>query len=650
MPTEAPTFPLFGQNPMQFNRSSNIFPDPFLDYASTQMPRDIYDVIRWCEFVWLNNGTYRMAMQRVVRYFLTRIELTDASDDEKEKYEDFLENHLKFMRELSRVGDNMCAYGNDFISVHVPFRRNLRCPRCKGEQPVNKVAYEWRDWQFVAKCNAPKCKYQGAMIRVDRRSIDEDKIRLIHWPAREMRLIFNPTTSDTAYYWDMPADFKDLIRRGNTFHLEHTPWEIIEAVRHDQMFHFDNDVIYHCKMDVISGVRHFGWGIPLIMSNFKQAWYIQVLKRYNEAFALDYIMPFRVITPVAGGTSREADPLLQINMAGFQSKVFNMWREHRRDPTAMFALPFPVQMDMLGAEGRELAPTDLIDKATDEFLNALGVPAQMYRGDLQWQAMPAALRLFERTWVSLVEEMNGFINWTFKRVSDLQNWENLKGRLQPVTYADDLEKKQMQLQLAAGNQISKQTAFAPFGINYRDEIRRQLEEQKYMMEQQQRFQEEEQQKDQLQSTIQQGAQQPQPGAPPVPGQPQPGGQPGQPPAQQAGAPTDPSQGMAAGPNAPGNGGGGAMPGGGMMPAGPSGGVGGNEQMTPEDLTEKAQQIATQLLGMPYELRRQQLNQIKKSNETLHSLVIAQMDKIRQQAQTAGGFQQLQQMVGAGASQ
>ena len=636
-------FPLFSETGQRINRNSHAFPDPFLDYASTQMPRDIYDVLRWCEFMWLNNGTYRMASKRVVRYFLTRIELTDASDDEKEKYEDFLENHLKIMEVLAQAGDNLMCYGNDFITVYVPFRRYLRCPKCKTEQPIERMNYRWVSWNFVCKCKHPQCTYQGPFVRVDRRSVEEDKLRIVHWPAREMRLLYHPVSGKTIYLWEIAPDFKAMIRRGNTFYLESTPWEVIEAIKKDELFRFNDDVIYHLKAEVVSGVRHFGWGIPPVMSNFKQAWYIQVLKRYNEAIALDYIIPLRVITPKAGGTSREADPLLQVNMGTFYSRVMAMWREHRRDPTTLHGLPFPVEMQFLGGvEGRQLAPVDLIDKATDEFLNAQGVPAQMYRGDLQWQALPAALRLFERTWVGYVTSMNGLINWIFKRVSDLQNWENLKGRLQPVTYADDIDKKQMQLQLSAGNMISKQTAFSPFGISYRDEVKRMLEEQEYMMEQQKRFQEESQQKDELSSMVQAGAagqaQPGQPGGPPpqAAGQPQPGGQPGQ-------------QAQPGDPNAQGAGQGGMPPGGppnigAMMPSGSGADV------TPEDMMAQAQQIATQLLGMPYELRRSQLNQIKKSNETMHSLVIAQMDKIRQQAQTTGGFQALQQMVGAGAGQ
>ena len=73
------------------------------------------------------------------------------------------------------------------------------------------------------------------------------------------------------------------------------------------------------------------------------------------------------------------------------------------------------------------------------------------------------------------------------------------------------------------------------------------------------------------------------------------------------------------------------------------------QVTPEDLTMQAEQLAYQMLAMPYELRRSQLLQIKKSNETLHALVISKMQQLRQRAQTEGGFLALQQSVGAGAA-
>lgn len=623
------TFPTGTSSP---NRFSGAFPDPYLDYASTQCPRSIYDVLRWCEFLFLSYGTYRMAMQRVVRYFLTSIELMDISDDEKQKYEDFLNKDLRIMDVLADAGDNFMAYGNDFLSVYVPFRRYLRCPKCKLERPIQRAEYRWSGYQFNMKCQA--CNYEGPHQRVDRKSLKQDKLRVIHWSPHEIRILFHPVSGKALYYWEIPAIFKREIERGNTFYLETTPWEIIEAIKLNRLFRFGDDVVYHLKENTIAGLRTFGWGIPRIFSNFKQAWYIQVLKRYNEAIALDYIIPFRILTP-APGTSREADPLLHMNLQTFQSRVLSMFKQHRRDPTTIHALPFAAKLEMLGAGGAELSPVELLNSGTDELLNAQGVPAELYRGTLQIQALPSSLRLFERTWVHMVSGLNGLTNWLLERCSALQSWEKVQGRIQPVTLADDIEKKQIQLQLAAGQQISRQTAWAPFGINYREEIKKLFEEEEYSREQMARFQEEQSQKEKLQETMAQGAM----------GQMQPGMQPGmaggagmspeqqaQAAAAQQGTPPTP-QAMAAGAAS-------------NMQPGMAAGAG---QVTPEDLAMQAEQIAMQMLGMPYELRRSELLKIKKSNETLHSLVIAKMDKIRQDASSQGGFQALQQMVGAGAN-
>lgn len=629
--------PEFGEDgPRGANRHHAAFPDPYLDYASTQMPRSIYDVFRWAEFLWLTYGVYRMAAQRVVRYFLTKVELLDISDEEKEKYEDFLDNDLKIMSVLATAGDNYQCYGQDFLSMYVPFRRYLRCPYCSAEKLAKDVNYKFEQGNFKGKCWNSKCGKTGTFQRVDRRSVGQDKLRIIHWKPQQMRLVYHEVTGKTEYFWEISGPFKHYIETGNRFYLENTPWEIIDAVLKKELFKFDDDVIYHLKEETLAGLNTQGWGIPMIMSNFRQVWYIQVLKRYNQAIALDYIIPLRTITPLPG-TSREADPVLHMNLNSFTSKVMGILKTHRMDPTTIHTLPFPIKMDMMGAEAKNLAPVDLMDKATDEFLNSQGVPAELYRGSLQMQVAPVAIRLFERTWVHFLTELNGLLNWILTRVADLQNWEKVKGRLQPPTLADVLEDRQVRLQLAQGNQISKQTAYAPLGINIRDEIKNMMDEEAYLQEIQQKYQEDQQHKQELQQTMQQGSMGALPGMQGQPGQGMPGqtaqGDPNAQ-AQQGAAPQgDPNQQM-------------AMQQQQASPVQMAQSAGGNGS-TPEDLAAQAEQIAYKLLMEPYEQRKSDLLQIKKVNDTLHSLIIAKIQKIRQQAKQQGGASLLQQMTGQG---
>ena len=284
-----------------------------------------------------------------------------------------------------------------------------------------------------------------------------------------------------------------------------------------------------------------------------------------------------------------------------------MIQKHRHDPAQWNALPFPIQYQALSGEGKDLAPTELIDAGTDEFLNSMGFPAELFKATLSVQAAPMALRLFERTWTHLISALNGWMNWFFEQVTNVLNWEDISGRLQPTTLAEDIEKKQIQLQLASAQQVSKQTAYSPFGIDYRQEIKRMFEEEQFFQEESKRFQKEQVKAQELEHTFEAAEQMAATG----------GMMPG-----------------AAGPMA------GAPAMGPTPAAGPAGGT------TPEDLMAQAEQVAMQMLGMPYEARKSELLNLKKSDQTLHALVIQKMQEIRGKAKQQGGFQALQQMVGA----
>ena len=71
-------------------------------------------------------------------------------------------------------------------------------------------------------------------------------------------------------------------------------------------------------------------------------------------------------------------------------------------------------------------------------------------------------------------------------------------------------------------------------------------------------------------------------------------------------------------------------------------MGPNANVTPADLQQAAEMLANELLGLPESIKDSQLRELKKSNETLHSLVRAKMDQMRQQFKTQGGAMLMQQ--------
>jgi hypothetical protein len=609
------------------------FPDPFLDVATQNMPQTMQSALYWSEYIWGVFGTYRMAMERIVSYFLTDIDINgDVSDEEKDKWELYLGktvNMMDFLQNMMR--DRMC-YGNAFGSVVVPFRRFLLCPKTGDMYPLSVVynsqqfKFTWNaKFEFIATC--PKTGWRGPWEIVDKPESDEEKLKLKRWSPHEIELLHDPYTDDVAYLWRIPDDYKRQIKQGNLYHLERVSQQVILAIKNDQLFRFNEDAIFHMKEPTLAGIKNRGWGLPRSLVNFRQIYYVQVLRRYNEAIALDYVVPFRLITPAArGGGSAgglpSQDPMMFHNMGDFKAQVKGMINKRRKDPASWQILPFPVNYDMLGGDANKLAPRELMDQGVDTLLNETGTPVELYKGTLSTQAAPTALRLFESTWRSLVQETNALLQWSVNSVSELMNWEKIETSLTPVTIADDMQKQMAALQLMMGQQVSGRTGLKAIGYDWNTEQRLLAEEAQKQQENQARMQEEMEQAG-FAAEVAKGVN---PMAPP--------------PAQ--GGPAMGQAGSMAGAAAGGGGAGGA-------PSGPDMAAAGgtpvseyiqtmdpNVPVTPNDLQSAAEALAQQLLGLPEGQKDSELRQLKQFNPTLHALTREKMDDIRRDARMQGG--------------
>ena len=625
----------FGSSSPYFGQSSSsgegAFADPFNDAATQQMPTTMKSALWWSEYIWLINGTFRMAMKRVLSYFLTDIEISgEAGDAEKKNYKDKLNDDLGIMSFLSLALEDRLAYGNSFISVLLPFRRYLICPKTGGMYPLSVVynkpqfGFEFTgDFEFVATC--PETGWRGPWIVEDKPREEAEQVILKRWNVHEIEILHDMFTDQVAYLWRIPETYKRTIRDGNLFHLERVPLQVLKAIKEDKLFRFNDGVVFHLKAPTLAGVRNLGWGLPASLNNFRQIWYLQVLRRYNEAIALDYVIPFRLLTPEPrnGGSGTAIsmnDPMSSFHGGDLNSMFRQMLTKRRKDPASFHFLPFPVKYQMLGADAKQLAPTELIEQGYDTLLNESGVPVEFYKGSLTVQAAPVALRLFESTHRQLVSETNACLQWLVDTLAKIMSWEPVKCSLARVTLADDLDKQMAALQLMMGQQLSGTSGLKAIGYNWEDEQKLIGEEAIKQQQIQARVQEEAEQAG-FAAEIARGNNPANPAMQQQQGQPAAGGDPnaqgGPAMAQQGGMPvTDYIQSM--GPNA---------------------------NVTPADLQQAAEMLATELLGLPESVKDSQLRELKKSNETLHSLVRTKMDQMRQQFKTQGGAMLMQQQQG-----
>ncbi len=611
----------------------NGFADPFQDLATQQMPTTMKSALWWSEYIWTTMGTYRMAMERIVSYFVTDIEVGgEASDEEKDKFSEFLTRQLNVLEFVSLLARDRMCYGNGFGSVIVPFRRFLQCPKTGDLYPL-KVVYNSSQFQFnfsekfefVATC--PKTGWRGAWQVIDKPREEQEHLILKRWSPHEIELLHDPYTDEVAYLWRIPEYYKRMVREGNLYHLERSSRQVLEAIKTDKLFRFNREAIFHMKEQTLAGIRNMGWGLPRSLVNYRQIWYVQVLRRYNEAIAMDYVIPFRIITPEsrngasAGGVAG-SDPMSIYNAGDFRSQVRRMLNKRRRDPASWQMLPFPVNYQMLGGDASQLAPTELIAQGFDTLLNETGTPVEFYNGSLSVQAAPVALRLFESTHRQLVADSNSFLQWVADSVSRIMSWENIECSLRRVTVADDMAKQTAALQLMMGQQLSGKSGLGAIGYDWDTEQQRIADEARKQQEIQARMQEEMEQAG-FAAEIAKGMnpatqQQQQAGGAPPQGDPMAGG-------------------GAAGPDAAS-----AMGAGGAPVSDYLQTMGPNTPVTPTDLMATADQLAQELLGMPEGQKDSELRKLKQTHPVLHGMVKEKMQDMRNQARMQGGDMLMQQ--------
>jgi hypothetical protein len=277
------------------------------------------------------------------------------------------------------------------------------------------------------------------------------------------------------------------------------------------------------------------------------------------------------------------DALSMASMRGFVAAMQAMVERKRKNITDVQIAPYPINYQMLGGEGKQLAPKENLQQAMTDLINAIGYPEDMYTGKLTMQTAPVAIRVFEKQYQFMVDGFNDVVDWSLGKIARHLHWDDITGSLQTTTLADDIERKTLMLQAAASGDISKGTAYRTVAdIDYMDEQKKIVTEQSQIQNIQQRAMA----------------------------------------AQQA-------QALNGGPQDEG--------------ADAAGVPGGSVGATPGDVRAQAEAYAQQLLSMPDSQRRGMLIKIKHSNPTLHDQVMGIMNDIRSQARSQGGAMMLEQM-------
>jgi hypothetical protein len=452
---------------------------PLFDFLTAFAPRKLKDLFRLCEYLYFNSAQIYAALQKFCTYPITNITYETQNEALKAYYKDLHDKTLKTKRILIRAAVDKFVYGNAFFSMYAPFVRFLKCPKCQTLSNIQQVSYKFKLKKLSFNYTCKGCDVRVDVDEkgvVDRKITRKDRIGVIRWDPKLMDIDYNPITGHSEYY-TIPQEIKERCAKGNKHLIDTMPMEFLKAIRSDQIFKFAEDQIFHMRMDAPAGIEA-QWGFPPLASTIKLFFYAAVLRKANEAIALDYIVPLRIVSPKQA--SANADPMTTISLARWSNEMKTSVKKWRRDPLHIMWSPIPAEVTHLGGQARALMTLGEVQAAEDNIIAAMGLPKEFIYGGFSAMGSGIQLRVLENQLIHQTSDLNDFLQWITDQSAKQLGRGTVPVSLAPFRFIDDVQQKALLLQLntadPAGPWISKRTIGEAFEIDPTNERKWRMQE------------------------------------------------------------------------------------------------------------------------------------------------------------------------------
>lgn len=467
------------REPSDLLSGTNSHPNPMFDFLTGFVPRKLKDLFRWTEYLYYNSPHIFAALTKLSDYIITDIAFKTDALSLRQSYDKLMVQQLRIKPVLKACARDRMVYGNVFVSLYMPFKRLLRCEGCHAVWDINHLdSYDYNMKKAVFKFNCNTC---GAASRVKLEDVKDIKIKkperinIIRWDPKLMDLDYNPVTGQTEYYYNIPDYLRSKIDKGDSSAINALPKGILDAARDEKrVFKFQRDKIFHMKVDAPAGIDT-AWGFPILTSTLKQFYYTQVLRKANEAIALDHLVPFRVLHPAQ--TSGSNDPVQKISMDRWVEETKRNLRQWRRDPLHIQFAPVALGVTQMGGQGRTLMTLGEVEKSEDNIIAGMGVPREFLFGGLSYTGSSVTLRMLENQLLAHSADLTDLLQWITDQVGAYMGWENVEAEITNFKFIDDVQQKSMALQANAQYDImSKRTVAEMFSVDLDDERQQKKQE------------------------------------------------------------------------------------------------------------------------------------------------------------------------------
>jgi len=288
----------------------------------------------------------------------------------------------------------------------------------------------------------------------------------VRWNVEDIEITYNDITGDSTYFYNIPGPVRSDIVIGKKDVVEKVPQIFIQALRQQKGIVFNRDNFFHLKRPTLAW-QDRGWGIPLILPVLKDAFYLQLMKKAQEAILLEHIVPLRIMFPqAASGTT---DPFTTLNLRDWKEQVAAEIARWRYDNNYIPIMPLPLGNQSIGGDGKTLLLFQEMQMHSEQLIMGMGVPREFLQGGLSYAGTNVSMRMLENAFIGYVLRHKLMANWAMMLISNYLDWPEANIRFKPFKMADDIQRKAYLLQLNQAQKISDTTLLADADLSQEDE-------------------------------------------------------------------------------------------------------------------------------------------------------------------------------------
>ena len=464
-----------------FQRRGMIYPSPFFDIAQTYMPPTVKELFKWCSYYFYTHPIINPVVYKMAEYPITeliyheRTSPDDKSQEQKQEPEEVIKDSYKAVLEdtldiksfLINCGLDYFTYGNTFVSLGFPFIRYLKCMSCYNRfdiKGLSRKSWSYKAFKFMMEC--PQCKARGAAtVHDDHMVRNRKELHLIRWDPEDINIHYNKLNGRARYTYTIPENLAKSIRMGKQDDVIDTPMRFLKAVQNSEDLEFEKKNFFHLKRCTLAD-KDQGWGKPLILPAMRDAFYLQILRKANEAIAFQYIVPLTVLFPQPHGN---VDPYKHMNLGKWRDRVEQEIAQWRDDQNYIPIMPIPIGNQQIFGNAKALMVTPEIRALSEQMVTGMGVPTEFIFGGLSYSGSSVSLRIVENHLLRYRESMIRLVRFIIERVRIYCKYKPIEVEFQKFKMADDIQQQQLLASFIQSQQVSLDTGLEHLDIPFKDE-------------------------------------------------------------------------------------------------------------------------------------------------------------------------------------